>query len=63
LEFWLPYGATDVAVAVQDENLLGFLGPIEESTSNRLEDVVSTASAEKNLLEAARQAKKIVIAF
>ena len=50
-------------MAVQDENLLGFLGPIEESTSNRLEDVVSTALAGKNLLEATRQAKRIVIAF
>jgi len=59
----LPYGATDVAVAVQDENLLGFLAPLEESASNRLEEVVRTALAGKNLFEAARQAKRIVIAF
>ena len=67
MEFWLPYGATDVAVAVPDENLLGFLVPLEDSTSQNLGEIVDAALAhqdgEKTLMEAARQAKKVVIAF
>jgi nickel-dependent lactate racemase len=67
LEFWLPYGATDVAVAVPDENLLGYLSPIEDSTSPNLDELVLGALQHKvgeiTLLEAAARAKKTVVAF
>ena len=67
MEFWLPYGATDVAVAVPDENLLGFLTPLEDSTSKDLTEIVADALKHQiggtTFLEAARQAKKMVVAF
>jgi nickel-dependent lactate racemase len=67
LEFWLPYGTTDVAVAVPDENLLGYLSPLEDSTSQNLDELVPAALQHKvdrvTLLEAASLAKKTVVAF
>jgi len=67
LEFWLPYGVTEVAVAVPDENLLGFLAPLEDSTSQNLDEMLPAAlqsqTGERSLLEAASHAKKTVIAF
>ena len=67
MEFWLPYGATDVAVAVPDENLLGYLSPLEDSTSQNIDEIVSAGlqhqMGEKTLLEAAIHAKKTVVAF
>jgi nickel-dependent lactate racemase len=67
LEFWLPYGKTDVAVAVPDENLLGYLSPLEDSASQNLEELVPVALQHKvgemALLEAASRAKKVVVAF
>ncbi len=67
MEFWLPYGATDVAVAVPDENLLGYLSPLEDSTSQNIDEIVSAGlqhqMGEKTLLEAASHAEKTVVAF
>jgi nickel-dependent lactate racemase len=67
LEFWLPYGITDVAVAVPDENLLGYLSPLEDSTSQNLNGLVPGALQHKvgtvTLLEAVSHARKTVIAF
>ena len=59
----MPYGATDVAVAVPDENLLGFLTPLEDSTSGSPEEVLRAALGRQSLIEAAHQSKRIVIAF
>jgi nickel-dependent lactate racemase len=67
LEFWLPYGVTDVAVAIPDENLIGFLAPLEESTSQNIDEILPAAlqhrTSKGTLLEAASRAKKTVIAF
>lgn len=67
MEFWLPYGKTDVAVAVPDENLLGYLSPLEDSTSQNLGELVPGALnhkvGEMTLLEAASRAEKTVVAF
>jgi nickel-dependent lactate racemase len=67
LEFWLPYGTTDVPIAIPDENLLGFLTPLEDSTSHNLEDVVSLVLQQEtggsSFIEAAMRARKPVIAF
>ncbi len=67
LEFWLPYGLTEVPVAVPDENLLGFLSPLEDSTSETPESAISTALeyriGDKTLHEAAGYTKRTVIAF
>jgi nickel-dependent lactate racemase len=67
LEFWLPYGVTEVAVAVPDENLLGFLVPLDDSTSQNLDQILAAAlqhqTGERSLLEAASHAQKTVIAF
>jgi nickel-dependent lactate racemase len=66
LEFWLPYGVTDVAVAIPDENLLGFLAPLEDSTGQNLDEILPAALVRTSgvtLLERASRAKKMVIAF
>jgi len=66
LEFWLPYGVTDVAVAIPDENLLGFLAPLEGSTNQGLDEIISAALVrmrDGNLFDSASRAKKTVIAF
>ncbi|HXZ98453.1 MAG TPA: lactate racemase domain-containing protein [Candidatus Acidoferrum sp.] len=66
MEFWLPYGVTDVAVAIPDENLLGFLAPLEGSTSQGLDEIISAALVrmrDGTLFESASRAKKTVIAF
>lgn len=67
LEFWLPYGRTDVPIAVPDENLLGFLSPVKDFLSQNLDQVIANASqyriGEHNLLEAVKNTKKTVIAF
>jgi nickel-dependent lactate racemase len=66
LEFWLPYGVTDVAVAIPDENLLGFLAPLEDSTSQNLDEILPAGlgyTSGGTLLEGASRAKKTVIAF
>jgi nickel-dependent lactate racemase len=67
MEFWLPYGATEVPVAVPDENLLGFLSPLESSTVNNIEGTAASGLGyqvgDRRLVEAASQAKKTVIAF
>ena len=67
MEFWLPYGETDVAVAVPDENLLGFLAPLEDPSSHNPADIVSGALhhqiAKGTLLEVASHARNTVIAY
>lgn len=67
MEFWLRYGVTEVPVAVPDENLLGFLSPLQSSTVDDMEGMVATALqyrvGDRPLLEAAAQAKKTAIAF
>jgi len=67
LEFWLPYGRTEVPVAVPDENLLGFLSPVEDSVSQNPQEAIATALqypvSGLGLLEAARRGKKTVVAF
>jgi nickel-dependent lactate racemase len=67
LEFWLPYGVTDVAVAIPDENLLGFLAPLDDSTSQNLDEIFPAAlqhqTQEGTFLEVASRAKRTVIAF
>jgi nickel-dependent lactate racemase len=67
LEFWIPYGTTEVPLAVADENLLGFLSITEDSTErlprNAMTPPLSEMALDSTLLEAARHAKKTVIAF
>jgi len=67
LEYWLRYGTTEVPVAVPDENLIAFLSPLEESTSQSPEQIATLAIQHKvgdgTLHDAARSAKKIAIAF
>ena len=67
MEFWLPYGVTEVPIAVPDENLLGFLQPLDSSTSENVEGIIPSALqyriGEKTLVEAAARSKKTVIAF
>jgi nickel-dependent lactate racemase len=67
LEFWLPYGVTEVPIAVPDENLLGFLQPLDDSTGENVEAILPTALqfriGEETLVEAAARSKKTVIAF
>jgi len=67
LEFWLPYGVTEVPIAVPDENLLGFLQPVDGSTGESLERIIPTALqyriGSRTLVEAAARSKKTVIAF
>ena len=67
MEFWLPYGVTEVPVAIPDENLLGFLRPLEGSVSENVEEVLAVSlkhpMGDKTLHEAASRAKKTVIAF
>ena len=63
----MPYGQTEVPVAIPDENLAGLLSPPEDPSSQDLESLVGTALqcavGGKTLLEAARRANKTVIAF
>ena len=65
--FWIPYGTTDVPLAVADENLLGFLSITEDSTErlpqNAMTPPLSEMALDSTLLEAARHARKTVIAF
>lgn len=67
MEFWLPYGQTDVAVAVPDENLLGFLAPVGDSSIHDPAEVVRAAlhhqTARGTLLEVAKRARNTVIAY
>ena len=67
MEFWLPYGVTEVPIAVPDENLLGFLQPVAGSTSRNVEEVIPSALQYRigstALVEAAARSKKTVIAF
>jgi len=63
----LPYGVTEVPIAVPDENLLGFLQPADGSTGESLERIIPSAFqyriGEETLVEAAARSKKTVIAF
>lgn len=67
MEFWLPYGTTEVPVAVPDENLLGFLSPVEDSASQNPEEAIAAALqypiSGQNLLKGVGQDKKTVVAF
>lgn len=67
LEFWLPYGTTEVPVAIPDENLIGFFAPRGDSTDDNLEGVIASALRcrirDKTLLDAVRQSRSTVIAF
>ncbi len=67
LEFWIPYGRTEVPIAVADENLLGFLSITDDSTrdSGRGPSTgnLSEMTAHQSFTEAARRAGKTVIAF
>ncbi len=67
MEFWIPYGATEVPLAVADENLLGFLSIKEDSTKrppqNAIAAPLSDMALDSALLEAAKHAKKTAIAF
>jgi len=66
LEFWLPYGVTEVPIAVPDENLLGFLQPLDGFTSENVEGVIPNALQYRigeETLEAAARSRKTVIAF
>lgn len=66
LEFWLPYGKTDVAVAVPDEYLLGYLSPLDSENQN-LDELLRAGLqqrvGEMTLTEAASSARKVVVAF
>lgn len=63
----MPYGVTEVPIAVPDQNLLGFLQPLDDSTSENVEAIIPTALqyriGEKTLVDAAAGSKKTVIAF
>lgn len=54
-------------IAVPDENLLGFLSPVEGFPSQNLTDAIAGAleyrAHEQSLLDAAEKGKKVVIAF
>lgn len=67
MEFWLPYGTTEVPVAVPDENLLGFLSPLEDSAGQTPDEAIAAALRYpirgRTVLEAVKQGKKAVIAF
>jgi nickel-dependent lactate racemase len=67
LEFWLPYGTTDVAVAVPDENLLGYLSPLEDSAEQNLDELIPSVLqhnvGETTLLDRVKHAEKTVVAF
>jgi len=67
LEFWLPYGKTEVPIAVPDENLLGYLSPAGGFLSHDFDEPIVAALQYRadghGLYERAKHAKRVVIAF
>ena len=63
----MPYGQTEVPVAIPDENLAGLLAPLDDMTNQDLEAPVDAALqhvvGERTLLAAASRAGKTTIAF
>ena len=63
----MPYGQTEVPVAIPDENLAGLLAPLDDSASQDLEALADAAPQrvveDRTLLVAASRAVRTTIAF
>ena len=63
MEFWIPYGRTEVPIAVADENLLGFLSITDDSAGDSGDGVATETTTPERFTKAAKQASKTAIAF
>jgi nickel-dependent lactate racemase len=64
VEFWLPYGWSEVPVRVPEERLLDVIRPSKASVlSSQLDEIRSALQRDENLLEATKKANRICLAL